>query len=45
VPEVAAEGAGAINFSSRRSLPSVLDHLVPVLDAAVAGNPRTRPAA
>ncbi|GAA4712719.1 ABC transporter substrate-binding protein [Pseudonocardia yuanmonensis] len=37
--------AGAIYFSSPLSLPYVLDHLVPLLDAAVAGNPETKPAA
>ena len=37
--------AGAIYFSSPLSLPYVLDHLVPRLDAALAGNPETKPAA
>lgn len=37
--------AGAIDFSSPLSLPYVLDHLVPQLDAALAGNPETKPAA
>ncbi|GEL24845.1 putative ABC transporter, periplasmic substrate-binding protein [Pseudonocardia sulfidoxydans NBRC 16205] len=37
--------AGAIYFSSPLSLPYVLDHLVPQLDAALAGNPETKPAA
>lgn len=37
--------AGAIYFSSPLSLPYVLDHLVPKLDAALAGNPETKPAA
>lgn len=37
--------AGAIYFFSPLSLPYVLDHLVPKLGAALAGNPETKPAA
>ncbi len=35
--------AGAIYFSTPLSLPYVLDHLVPLLEKAVAGNPETVP--
>ena len=36
--------AGAIYFTTPLSLPYVLDHLVPLLEKAVAGNPETVPA-